>query len=130
SLSFFENVVGVQLGLFGNLIGHPVVQSNKGGMKLRNDNVFIISGISDQRPSGRIAIAVVGKHIAGEVRACELNIVGYVTSRQQFDSILLIHVRLIGGSAAVERVEIESRRTEIFQSIGIILALQAGGGIE
>src|SRR5664280_2777900 len=48
----------------------------------------------------------------------------------QRPGILQVEVGLVSRSAAVERVQIEPRRTEVVQGVRIVLPLQAGGGVE
>lgn len=55
---------------------------------------------------------------------------GQRRSEHEGPSVIVVHIRLVGRAAAVNVVQIELRRAEVLQRVGVVLFLQATGRIE
>ena len=85
---------------------------------LRHDQVFIVSGISDEGsfPGSRLGVGGIGARQVVFSRA--------VLTDHKALAAAVVQKRAIVGAAAVQVVEIEPRRAEIFERIGIVLTLK------
>ena len=68
----------------------------------------------------------------GEARQVERRARRRVLEQRPAETELVadVHVRLVGGAAAVERIQVEPRRPEVDQRVGVVLLHQARRGIE
>ena len=113
------------------VVGELVVEPQHQPLKLGNDHVLVVARIADDRAGlgcrvgslGRAARHVVRGHRGAQRAASEL------VAEQELPAVG-VQVRLVVGAAAVDAVEIEPRCAEVDQRIGIVLALEAAGGVE
>ena len=98
-----------------------VVELDDRYLQLRDDQVLVVAGIADQRPLVRVSLQVGPRH---------LRVGGTWLAEAQLDPARLVQERLVGGAAAVERVEIEPGRAEVGQRVRVVLPHQARDRIE
>src|ERR1019366_7259814 len=118
------------------LRSNHVVEAVKQALKLGNDDVFIVSGIANNRTFG------VFRCIADLVFRCIADLAARQIPRLRVGSgsaqwlsknkatTIFVEIGLIVGSAAIDIIEIKSWGAIIHQRVGIVLFLQTTGGIE
>ena len=96
-------------------------------MQLRDDDVFIVSLVADQRALGAVRIVRIAEpgQIPGFGRLVQIE---ERPPEPEFSPV--VHVRLVVGPAAVDRVEVQPRRAKVDQGHRVVLLLKAGGRIE
>src|SRR5690606_32930602 len=102
-------------------LGDGVVEAEEREVELRDDDILVVTRIADQRATPRR----VGVR---DARQIELPIVDRLHAKA--DAVRFVEKGLVNRTAAVEGVEIEARRAEIVQRIGIVAPLQTRGRIE
>ena len=103
------------------IVGHdPVVEPQHQSLQLRDDAVLVVARIADERPTGRAARQILGGRVdAPADRRAE-----------QERRAVVVHVGLVIRTAAIHVVEVEGRRPEIDQRVGVVLALEGAGRVE
>lgn len=96
------------------LVDHRVVELQERELELRDDQVLVVARVSDQR-----RVDAVAWHVAGS-RGVD----------QQPDAVLGVEVRVGLGPRAVDAVELEQRRAEVLDRLGVVLPLEARGRVE
>ncbi|MGY4330041.1 hypothetical protein ACVWWG_004458 [Bradyrhizobium sp. LB7.2] len=91
------------------VVDHAVVKAQHQGLELRDDAVLVVAGIADQRA------ALEARQVAGIGHARA----GHLLAEAEFDAV--IHVGLVVRTAAVEIIQIERRRAEVDEPVGVLL---------
>jgi hypothetical protein len=92
-----------------------VVEQEEGELELPDDDVLVVAGIADQGAPVRVPRQVLLVAALG---------------RPDQERVAVVHVRLVVAPAAVDAVEVEDRRAEVRQRVGVVLAGQARDGVE
>ncbi len=103
-----------------------IMEAEKQPLKLRNDDVLVISRVTDDRS----ALLRIGELITRKVlRAWVRRGTGQGLAEQKVTPIL-IQVGLVVWSATIHAVQVEARRSKVLQTFGVILLLEAAGRIK
>src|SRR6476646_8003690 len=99
-----------------------IVEPEKQTLDLRDDHVLVVAWIADQSTGdfGTVTRQVGGVGIGA---SCDR-----VTEEKQVRSV--VQVRLVIGTAAVDVVEIQCRRSKVREGVGVVLLLKTARRVE
>jgi hypothetical protein len=103
------------------------VKAVQQSLKLRDDDVFVVAGITDDSTRRRTRTRLVSWQIPGAGVGCRT---GQVRTQHKEGGIVHVEIGLVIRSTPVNVVEIEFGRAVVEQGIGIVLLLQAARRIE
>src|SRR5712672_1169677 len=98
------------------------MEAQKQTLKLRNNAILIVSRISNQCSAwSRVVARQIG-------RIWIASALDWISFEKSISTV--VQVGLIVGSTAVNIVQIKCRRAKVRQCVGIVLLLQAAGGVK
>ncbi len=97
-----------------------VVKVQKHRLQLADDVVLVVARVADQRATVDVAWEL----------TLAFGLIGVAPEQEAVALVVLIQIRLVIGTAAVQGVQIEAWRAEIFRGIRIVLLLQGAIRIE
>ena len=121
-----QEVRGGPPGLVGGeVVDDPVVKLDEEQVQLRDDEVLVVARVAEQR-----AALLVARQVHRRQR-----VVAGGAAHEQVDprtarAIPVVEEGLVGGAGPVERVEVQARRAEVDERVGVVVALQLRSGIE
>jgi hypothetical protein len=133
-LDLLEQVVPAQRAVGRDGLHDGVVEPQHRAVQLGDQDVLVVAGVADQRTAGEDGPAVaLPRLVARQVRArpaagLEADLLAQPEAGQPGG--LVVHVGLVGGAAAVHGVEVEARRPEVVQGVGVVLPLEARDRVE
>ncbi len=112
-------------------VRHEIVKPQHHRVQLRDDDVFVIARVADQRARAA-GVRMRFGFVARQISRVLINAFRASQPAAQFEMahIVFVQIGLIRRAAPVEAVQIEARRAEIYQRVRVALFFQAADRIK